>query len=185
MWQFALYSIFRQQLKWMRVASREAYCDTNNVCVCVCVWGGGSGLDNCSFGIRMRFIEVKLCTDPRICRKHLTLTTILDKSRDSSVGRALGYRLDDRDSRVRFLAGAGNFSLHHRVRNSSGAHPASYPMGTRGSSLAVKRRGREADHSPPSSAEVKERVELYIHSPNTPSCDARLKHRDNFTFLFF
>jgi hypothetical protein len=28
---------------------------------------------------------------------------------------------------------------------------------------------READYSPPSSAEVKERVELYLHSPNTPS----------------
>jgi hypothetical protein len=29
--------------------------------------------------------------------------------------------------------------------------------------------GREADHSPPSSAEVKEWVELYLHSSNTPS----------------
>jgi hypothetical protein len=29
--------------------------------------------------------------------------------------------------------------------------------------------GCEADHSPPSSAEVKEWVELYLHSPNTPS----------------
>jgi hypothetical protein len=29
--------------------------------------------------------------------------------------------------------------------------------------------GREADHSPQSSAEVKEWVELYIYSPNTPS----------------
>jgi hypothetical protein len=29
--------------------------------------------------------------------------------------------------------GAGNFSLHHRVQNGSGAHPASYPMGTRSS----------------------------------------------------
>jgi hypothetical protein len=29
--------------------------------------------------------------------------------------------------------------------------------------------GREADHSPPSSAEVKEWTELYIHSPSTPS----------------
>jgi hypothetical protein len=29
--------------------------------------------------------------------------------------------------------------------------------------------GREADHSPPSSAEVKEFVELYLHSSNTPS----------------
>jgi hypothetical protein len=54
-------------------------------------------------------------------------------SRDSSVGIALGYGLDDRGSRVRFLAGAGNFSLHHRVQNVSGAHPASYPGGTTGS----------------------------------------------------
>jgi len=33
----------------------------------------------------------------------------------------------------------------------------------------VKRPGREADHSPPSRDEVKECLELYIHSPNTPS----------------
>jgi hypothetical protein len=45
---------------------------------------------------------------------------------------ALGYGLDDRSSRVRFPAGAGNFSLHHRVQTGSGAHPASYPIGTRG-----------------------------------------------------
>jgi hypothetical protein len=52
-------------------------------------------------------------------------------------------------------------------------------------SLGVKRPGREADHSPPSSAEVKECVELYLHSRNTPSwCGAHLKHRDNFTFTF-
>jgi hypothetical protein len=52
---------------------------------------------------------------------------------DSSVGIALGYGLEDRCSRFRFPAGAGNFSLHHRVRNGSGVHPACYPMGTRGS----------------------------------------------------
>jgi hypothetical protein len=50
----------------------------------------------------------------------------------SSVGIALGNGLDDRGSRVRFPAEAGNFSLHHHVQNGSGAHPASYPMGTRG-----------------------------------------------------
>jgi hypothetical protein len=56
------------------------------------------------------------------------------ESRDSSVGIGLGYRLDDRDSRVRFSGGgAENFSLHHRVENGSGPHPASYPMGTGGS----------------------------------------------------
>jgi hypothetical protein len=54
-------------------------------------------------------------------------------SRDSSVGIALGYGLDDRSSRVQFLAGAGKFTLHHRVQNGSGAHPASYPIATRGS----------------------------------------------------
>jgi hypothetical protein len=56
---------------------------------------------------------------------------LLYKSLDSSVGIALGYGLDDTGSRVRFPAGAGNFSLHHRVQNDSGAYPASYPMGTR------------------------------------------------------
>jgi hypothetical protein len=71
--------------------------------------------------------------------------------------KRLGYGLDDRSSRVRFPAGVENFSLHHRVQNGSGAHPASYAMSTRGStSLEVKRPRREADHSPPSSAEVKE-----------------------------
>jgi hypothetical protein len=54
-------------------------------------------------------------------------------SRDSSVGVALGYGLDNWGSRVRFPAEARDYSLHRRVQNGSGAHPASYPMGTRGS----------------------------------------------------
>jgi hypothetical protein len=53
------------------------------------------------------------------------------KSRDSSVGIVMGFGLDDRGSRVRFPAAVGNFSLHRRVQNGSGAHPASYPMGSR------------------------------------------------------
>jgi hypothetical protein len=66
-----------------------------------------------------------------------------------------------------------------------GLYPASYPMGTRGSSLGVKRPGRKTDQSPPSSAKVKECLELYIHFPNTPSwrgAQFKTKHRDNFTF---
>jgi hypothetical protein len=52
-------------------------------------------------------------------------------------------------------------------------------------SPGVKRPGREADHSPPSTAEVKECVELYLHCPNTPTRrDAQLMHTDNFTFTF-
>jgi hypothetical protein len=45
--------------------------------------------------------------------------------------------------------------------------------------------GREADHSPPSSAEIKEWVELYLHSPSTPSWrGAQGEHRDNFTLPY-
>jgi hypothetical protein len=57
---------------------------------------------------------------------------------DGSVCIALGYGQDDRGSRVRFPAEAGNFSLHHRVQNGSGAHPTFYPMGTRGYSPGSK-----------------------------------------------
>jgi hypothetical protein len=52
-------------------------------------------------------------------------------------------------------------------------------------SLGIKWPGREVNHSPPSSAEVKEWVELYLHSLNTPLWrGAQLKHRDNCTFTF-
>jgi hypothetical protein len=64
----------------------------------------------------------------------------------SSVGIALGYGPDSWVPKVQFLAGAGNFSLHHCIQNSSEVHPASYPMGTRALSLGVKWPGCEADH---------------------------------------
>jgi hypothetical protein len=49
-----------------------------------------------------------------------------------------------------------------------GAHPASCTIGT-GSFAGIKRPGRGVDHPPPSSAEVTERVELYLYSPSGPS----------------
>jgi hypothetical protein len=55
---------------------------------------------------------------------------------------------------VRFPAGA-IFFLLHSVQTGCGARPVSYPMGTGGFSRGAKRQGREADHSLPSSAEVK------------------------------
>jgi hypothetical protein len=45
------------------------------------------------------------------------------------------------------LPAVQDFSLHHHAHNSSGAHPASYPMGTVVLSLGVKRQGREAQFS--------------------------------------
>jgi hypothetical protein len=38
-------------------------------------------------------------------------------------------------------------------------------MGTGALSPVVKTVEREADHSPPTTAEVKKKVDLYIHSP--------------------
>jgi hypothetical protein len=43
----------------------------------------------------------------------------------------------------------------HSVQIDSGALPASYPVGVGGSFPAVKRLGRDADHTPPASAEAK------------------------------
>jgi DNA-binding sugar fermentation-stimulating protein len=54
------------------------------------------------------------------------------------------------------------------VQAGPGAHPTSYTMGT-GSLLGVKRPGRVVDHPHPSSAEVKERVEIYLYSPSGSS----------------
>jgi len=51
-------------------------------------------------------------------------------SRDTSDRIALGYGLDDGGSSVRLPARAGNFSLHDRIQNGSGAHTASSPGGT-------------------------------------------------------
>jgi len=47
------------------------------------------------------------------------------------------------------------------VQTCPGAHLASYTMGTR-SFPGLKRPGRGVDHPPTSSAEVKERIELYL-----------------------
>jgi hypothetical protein len=44
----------------------------------------------------------------------------------------------------------------------SGVHPTSCKMGTGGSFPGVKRQGREADHSPPTGAEVKKMWKMWI-----------------------
>ena len=94
--------------------------------------------------------------------KHLTgcsffISTRVTVSRVSSVGLETRYGLE----------GPGMESRWGRdfppIQTGTGAHPASYRMGT-GSFSGVKRPGRGVDRPPPSSVEVKERVELYLCS---------------------
>jgi hypothetical protein len=54
------------------------------------------------------------------------------------------------------------YSAH--VQTGPGTHPTSYTMGTR-SLRRVKRTGRGIDYPRTSSAEVKERVEIYLYFP--------------------
>jgi len=54
------------------------------------------------------------------------------------------------------------------VQTGREAHPASYTMGI-GSFPGLKRPGRGVDLSTLSSAEVKERVEIYLYSPSRHS----------------
>jgi hypothetical protein len=70
----------------------------------------------------------------------------------------------------------------HRIQNDCGAHPASYPMGSGGSFPGVKRAGREAEHSPPSSAEIKN-AWIYTSIPQYAFMAwCLVKHRNNLTF---
>jgi hypothetical protein len=82
-------------------------------------------------------------------------------SQDSVVGIATHYGLDglgiESQWGARFTA---------PVQTGPWAYPASYTMGT--FFPGVNRLGRGVDHPPPSSAEVKERVELYLYSPSGP-----------------
>ena len=86
----------------------------------------------------------------------------LPRGRDSSVGIATRYGLDGPGIESRWGA---RFSAP--IQTGSGAHPASCTMGTV-SFPGINQQGG-IDHQPPSSAEVEERVYLYIYFPYGPS----------------
>jgi hypothetical protein len=87
------------------------------------------------------------------------------KSCNSSVGIALGYGLDYRVSMFDSRRGLGIFLFTTSSRTALGPTQPPIQWVLRALSLGLKRRGREADQSPPSSAEIKECVQLYRHSP--------------------
>jgi hypothetical protein len=78
---------------------------------------------------------------------------------------ALGYGLDDWVFESRQGLGIFFSTITSRPALGPTQPPIQWVPGAL--SLEVKRQGREADHSPPSSAEVNECVELYLQS-NTP-----------------
>jgi hypothetical protein len=73
-----------------------------------------------------------LTSNLKVCTIFRTILTVL-KRRDSSLGTATDYWLDDRMIGVGIPAEAGNFSLRRCVQTGSGPHPDFYPMGTGGS----------------------------------------------------
>jgi hypothetical protein len=83
--------------------------------------------------------------------------------RDSSVGLATGYGWIRGGRELESRQGK-KLSHLHIVQTGSEVHPTSYKMGTGGSFSGVKRQGREADHSPPTSAEVK-KMWIYTSTP--------------------
>jgi len=83
--------------------------------------------------------------------------------RDSAVGMATRYGLDVLGIESRW--GARFFAPVHTC---PGAYSASYTIGA-GYFPGVKRPGPGVDHPPPSSVEVKERVERYLYSHYGPS----------------
>jgi hypothetical protein len=94
----------------------------------------------------------------------IIIIIIIIRSRDSSVGIATDYGLDDQGGREFESRQGKKFSLLHIVMTGSGVHPTSYRMGTGGSFPGVKQQRCEADHSPPTIAEVKE-TWVYISTP--------------------
>jgi hypothetical protein len=79
--------------------------------------------------------------------------------RDSSVGIVTSYGLEGPG-----VESQKGQDFSHPSRPDLGAHPASYTTGT-SSFPGAKRPERGINHPPPSSAQVKEKVDLYLYSP--------------------
>jgi hypothetical protein len=99
-----------------------------------------------------------------------------------------GYRLDDQAVKVQTPAGAEDFFISLCAQTGSETHPASYPLGTGGPFPRVKAPlGCDADHSPPSNADVMNEWDLYLlclhrvlwdccDANHSPTCSAKVKN---------
>jgi len=86
-------------------------------------------------------------------------STRSNMGRESAVGIATRYMLNGPGMESRWWA-----RVSAPFQNGPGAYPACCTMGS-GSFPGVKRQVHGVDHPPPSDAEVKERVELFLYIP--------------------
>jgi hypothetical protein len=89
----------------------------------------------------------------------------------------LGYKLGKKDIWIRFPAGSNDVALFHSALGPTQLFINRY----RRVSPGIKRPGLEADHSPPSNAQIKN-ARSCTSTPRTSSCCFLLEHKDNFTF---
>jgi hypothetical protein len=103
-------------------------------------------------------------TQPRYQRRKYGCIISWFESRDTVVGTVIGFGLDDQGVGVRVPLGE-KISLLMSFRPTLGPTqpPNQWVLGT--NSLGAKRSGREADHSPPTSAEFKKTL---ICTPTSP-----------------
>jgi hypothetical protein len=109
------------------------------------------------------FVYLSVATAYKMCMWDISFTKYKpgDVGRDSTVGIATRYGLE----------GLGIESRRRRDfphPSKPAAHPDSCTICT-GSFQRMKRPGPGVNYVPPTSAEVKETVELYLHSPCGPS----------------
>jgi hypothetical protein len=123
---------------------------------------------------------VSWCSVKEDAQGRIYLLSIQIRAVIAQSANRLGYGLDDRGSRFRFSAGAGIFSLHHRLGPTQ--PPIQWVQGA--FYLGVKRPGHEADHSLPSSAEVKNAWSCTSTPQYVFMAWCLVNHRNNFTFTF-
>jgi hypothetical protein len=101
---------------------------------------------------------------PKFTFKNISTTPLCSvRNRDSAIGIATGYGMDDRGVGVRVPVGSRIFSSPRRPDRLWGP-PNLLSNGYRHSFSGVKRPAREVHHSSPSSAEVK-KMWIYTSTP--------------------
>jgi hypothetical protein len=104
------------------------------------------------------------CSPEQTVEYKTSLIYSRSRSRNSVVGIATGYRLDDRGVGVRGPVGSRFFFSPRRPDRFWGPTQPPIQWVPSALSLGVKRQGREADHSSPTSPKIK-KMWIYTSTP--------------------